>query len=155
MVQNSSHFRSTALLLVFLIGLQLIGWGCSESGNDKSSISSGTTTGGGGGSSGLPPAVITVSAGSRQLAGGGFTTTLTVIVTDSRGARTDATFFLTSSLGGNFIVSGDQKGGTINGTTTNGIFITTFESGVVLGETEIAASIPGTPLRGTTLIEIV
>jgi hypothetical protein len=152
--KKSFHFRPTALLLFLLIGLQLMSWGCGDSGNDKSSISSGTTTGGGG--SGQAPAAISVTAGNRQLAGGGFTTTITVIVTDSRGARTDATFYLTTSLGGNFIVDGEKKGGTIVGTTTNGIFITTFESGVIINaDTEIAASIPGTSVRGTTTISIV
>ena len=130
-----------------------MGWGCGDSNNDSSSLSSGTTTGSGG--SGQSPATITVSAGSRELAGGGFTTTLTVIVTDSRGARTNATFYLTSSLGGNFVVDSEKKGGTIVGTTTNGIFITTYESGVVLGDTEITAAVPGTALRGTTTISIV
>lgn len=153
MVKKTIHFEPTVFILIFLVGLQLIAGGCGDSGNDKTSISSGTTTGGGG--SGSAPARISVSAGNRELAAGGFTTTLTVIVTDSRGARTDATFYLTSSLGGNFIVDGEKKGGTIVGTTINGIFITTFESGVVLGDTEIAASIPGTAIRGTTIITLV
>jgi hypothetical protein len=146
-------FRPSVLILLFLLSLPWVGGGCGDSSNDKSSIASGTTTGGGG--SGLAPAAISVTAGNRELAGGGSSTTLTIIVTDNRGARTDATFYLTTSLGGNFVVNGDKKGGTINGTTTNGIFITTFESGVVLGDTEIAASIPGTALRGTTTITIV
>jgi hypothetical protein len=77
------------------------------------------------------------------------------MVTDSRGARTEATFYLTSSLGGNFIINSEKKSGSIVGTTTGGIFITTFEAGGVLGTTEIAATIPGTPLRGSTTINIV
>ena len=153
MSRKSLSFRPSIFLLLFLLGLQLVGWGCGDSNNDKNSLTSGTTTGGGG--SGLAPATISVTAGNRELAGGGSSTTLTIIVTDNRGARTDATFYLTTSLGGNFVVNGDKKGGTINGTTVNGIFITTFESGVVLGDTEIAASIPGTAIRGTTTITIV
>lgn len=153
MVRDLLSFRPSVIILLFLLGLQWVGGGCGDSSNDKNSIASGTTTGGGG--SGQAPAAISVTAGNRELAGGGSSTTLTIIVTDNRGARTDATFYLTTSLGGNFVVNGDKKGGTINGTTTNGIFITTFKSGVVLGDTEIAASLPGTALRGTTTITIV
>jgi hypothetical protein len=153
MMVQSFSFRPAVLILILLLGLPLVGGGCGDSGNDKTSISSGTTTGGGG--SGLAPAAISVTAGNRLLAAGGFTTTLTIIVTDNRGARTDATFYLTSSLGGNFVINGEKKGGTIVGTTTNGIFITTFESGTILGDTEIAAFIPGTTLRGTTTITLV
>jgi hypothetical protein len=78
-----------------------------------------------------------------------------VLVTDSRGARTEATFYLNSSLGGNFIIDNEKKSGTIVGTTTGGIFITSFEAGGVLGTTEISAFIPGTSLRGSFIIDIV
>lgn len=153
MTRTSSRSRWAAVLWLIFFGLQMAGGGCGDSNNQKDSITSGTTTGGGG--SGGAPAAISVSAGNSQLAAGGSSTTVTVIVTDARGARTDATFYLTSSLGGNFIVNNESKGGTIVGTTTNGIFITTFESGSVLETTEIAAFIPGTTIRGTTSINIV
>ena len=131
----------------------LIGLGCGSESNNKDSLTSGTHTGSGG--SGLPPAAITVVAGNSELAASGGTTTITVLVTDSRGARTEATFYLTSSLGGNFIIDSEKKSGTIVGTTTGGIFITSFEAGGVLGDTEIAATIPGTSLRGSFTINIV
>lgn len=154
MVYHSCSSGPRVVLVLFFSALLLIAWGCGgDANNDMTSLSSGTTTGGGG--SGLAPATIRVTAGNRELAAGGFTTTLTVIVTDKNGARTDATFYLTSSLGGNFIIDSDKKGGTIVGTTNKGIFITTFESGVLLGDTEIAAFIPGTALRGTTIITLV
>ena len=152
-IRRSNGGSSTFILLVMLGFLNLVGLGCGDSTNDQGSITSGTTSQGGG--SGLSPATIAVSAGNQELAGGGSATTLTVIITDHRGARTNGTFYLTSSLGGNFIVDGEKKGGTIVGSTTNGIFITSFQSGSVLGVTEIAASIPGTAIRGTTIITIV
>ena len=148
---HSSKTNLTLLLLVFLVNL--IGLGCGNESNNKDSLSSGTHTGSGG--SGLPPASITVVAGNRELAASGGTTTITVLITDSRGARTEGTFYLTSSLGGTFVVDSAKKSGTIVGTTTGGIFITTFEAGGVLGDTEIAATIPGTPLRGSFTITIV
>ena len=149
------HLSKTNLTLFLLaFSFSLIGLGCSsDSNNNKNSLTSGTIAGSGG--SGLPPVTITVVAGNSELAASGGTTTITVMVTDSRGARTEATFYLTSSLGGNFIINGEKKSGTIVGTTTGGIFITSFEAGGVLGNTEIAATIPGTPLRGSTTIKIV
>jgi len=149
------HLSKTNLILFLLaFSFNLIGLGCSsDSNNSKNSLTSGTNTGSGG--SGLPPAVIAVVAGNSELAASGGTTTITVLVTDSRGARTEATFNLTSSLGGNFVLNSEKKSGTMVGTTTGGIFITTFEAGGVLGTTEIAATIPGTPLRGSTTINIV
>ena len=149
---HSSKTNLTLFLLAFLFNL--IGLGCgSDSNNTKDSLTSGTHTGSGG--SGLPPAAITVVAGNSELAASGGTTTITVMVTDSRGARTEATFYLTSSLGGSFIIDSEKKSGTIVGTTTGGIFITSFEAGGVLGNTEIAAAIPGTSLRGSFTINIV
>jgi hypothetical protein len=96
-----------------------------------------------------------VVAGSNELAASGGVTTITVVVTDSRGARTEATFHLTSSLGGSFVVDSEKKSGTVIGTTTGGIFITTFEAGGVLGDTIITATIPGTTLRGSFALTIV
>jgi hypothetical protein len=148
---HSSKTNLTFFLLAFLFNL--IGLGCGSDSNNKDSLSSGTHTGSGG--SGLPPAAITVVAGNNELAASGGATTITVLVTDSRGARTEATFYLTSSLGGNFIIDSEKKSGTIVGTTTGGIFITSFEAGGVLGSTEIAATIPGTSLRGSFTINIV
>jgi len=149
-----SSSKAIFYLFLFFLVVQLTGLGCSnEANNNEGSLTSGTHTGGGG--SGLPPAAITVVAGNSELAASGGTTTITVMVTDSRGARTEATFYLTSSLGGNFIVDSEKKSGTIVGTTTGGIFITTFEAGGVLGNTEIAATIPGTPWRGSFTINIV
>jgi hypothetical protein len=148
---HSSKTNRTLFLLAFLFNL--IGLGCGSESNNKDSLTSGTHTGSGG--SGLPPAAITVVAGNNELAASGGTTTITVMVTDSRGARTEATFYLTSSLGGSFIVDSEKKSGTIVGTTTGGIFITSFEAGAVLGDTVIAATIPGTPLRGSFIITIV
>ena len=148
---HSSKTNLTLFLLALLFNL--IGLGCGNESNNRDSLSSGTHTGSGG--SGLPPAAITVVAGNRELAASGGTTTITVLVTDSRGARTEATFYLTSSLGGSFVVDSEKKSGTIVGTTTGGIFITSFEAGGVLGDTEIAAAIPGTPLRGSFAITIV
>jgi hypothetical protein len=146
-----SKTNLTLFLLAFLFNL--IGLGCGSESNNKDSLTSGTHTGSGG--SGLPPAAITVVAGNSELAASSGTTTITVVVTDSRGARTEATFYLTSSLGGNFIVDSEKKSGTIVGTTTGGIFITSFEAGAVLGDTVITATIPGTPLRGSFTITIV
>jgi hypothetical protein len=148
---HSSKTNLALFLLAFLFNL--IGLGCGGDANNKNSLTSGTHTGSGG--SGLPPAAITVVAGNSELAASGGTTTITVMVTDSRGARTEATFYLTSSLGGNFIIDSEKKSGTIVGTTTGGIFITSFEAGGVLGTTEIAVTIPGTSLRGSTTINIV
>jgi hypothetical protein len=148
---HSSKTNLSLFLLAFLFNL--IGLGCGSESNNKDSLPSGTNTGSGG--SGQPPAVITVVAGNKELAASGGTTTITVMVTDSRGARTEATFYLTSSLGGSFIIDGATKSGTIVGTTTGGIFITSFEAGGVLGTTEIAAFIPGTSLRGSFTINIV
>ncbi len=148
---HSSKTNLTLFLLALLFNL--IGLGCGSDSNNKDSISSGTHTGSGG--SGLPPAAITVVAGNNELAASGGTTTITVMVTDSRGARTEATFYLTSSLGGNFVIDSGTKSGTIVGTTTGGIFITSFEAGGVLGNTEIAATIPGTSLRSSFTINIV
>jgi hypothetical protein len=148
---HSSNRNRILFLLAFLFNL--IGVGCGGEVNNKDSLTSGTHTGSGG--SGLTPAGITVVAGGSELAASGGTTTITVMVTDSRGARTEGTFYLTSSLGGNFIIDGEKKSGTIVGTTTGGIFITSFEAGGVLGTTEIAAAIPGTSLRGSITITIV
>jgi hypothetical protein len=148
---HSSKTNLTLFLPAFLF--ILIGLGCGSDSNNKDSLTSGTHTGSGG--SGLPPAALTVVAGNNELAASGGTTTITVVVTDSRGARTEATFYLSSSLGGNFIIDGEKKSGTIVGTTTGGIFITSFEAGGVLGSTEIAATIPGTSLRGSFTINIV
>ena len=147
----SAQTNRTLFLLIFLFNL--IGLGCGSEFNNKDSLSSGTHTGSGG--SGLPPAAIKVVAGNNELAVSVGTTTVTVMITDSRGARTEGTFYLTSSLGGNFIIDSEKKSGTIVGTTTGGIFITTFEAGGMLGTTEIAAAIPGTPWRGSTTIKIV
>jgi hypothetical protein len=149
------HLSKTNLTLFLLaFSFNLIGLGCSsDPNNSKNSLTSGTITGSGG--SGLPPSAITVVVGNSELAASGGTTTITVLVTDSRGARTEATFNLTSSLGGNFVLNSEKKSGTMVGTTTGGIFITTFEAGGVLGTTEIAATIPGTSLRGSTNINIV
>ena len=148
---HSSKANLTFFLLAFLFNL--VGLGCGSDSNNKDSITSGTHTGSGG--SGLPPAAITVVAGNSELAASGGTTTITVLVTDSRGARTEGSFYLTSSLGGSFIVDSEKKSGTIVGTTTGGIFITFFEAGGVLGTTEIAVAIPGTSFRGSTTINIV
>jgi hypothetical protein len=148
---HSSKTNLTLFLLAFLFNL--IGLGCGGDSNSKDSLTSGTHTGSGG--SGLPPAAITVVAGNSELAASGGSTTITVMVTDSRGARTEATFYLTSSLGGSFVLDSGTKSGTIVGTTIGGIFITTFEAGGVLGTTEIAAAIPGTSLRGSISINIV
>ena len=154
MLQKIYLSKTNLILFLLAFSFNLIGLGCSsDSNNSKNSLTSGTHTGGGG--SGLPPAAITVVAGNSELAASGGTTTITVMVTDSRGARTEATFNLTSSLGGNFVLNSEKKSGTMVGTTTGGIFITTFEAGGVLGTTEIAATIPGTPLRGSTNINIV
>ena len=154
MIQKIRLSKTNLALFLLAFLFNLIGLGCSsDSNNTKNSLTSGTIAGSGG--SGLPPATITVVAGNSELAASGGTTTITVMVTDSRGARTEATFYLTSSLGGNFIINGEKKSGTIVGTTTGGIFITSFEAGGVLGNTEIAATIPGTPLRGSTNINIV
>jgi hypothetical protein len=156
MLQNirSSKANFTFFLLAFLFNLSALGCSSSES-NNKDSLTSGTHTGSGG--SGLPPAAITVVAGNNELAASAGTTTITVVVTDNRGARTEATFQLTSSLGGNFVLNSGTKSGTTIGTTIGGIFITTFEAGGVLGTTEIAATIPGTTplLRGSTTINLV
>ena len=138
---HSSQTNLTLILLAFLF--QLIGLGCGNESNNRDSLSSGTHTGSGG--SGLPPATITVVAGSNELAASGGITTITVVVTDSRGARTEATFYLTSSLGGSFVVDSEKKSGTIVGTTTGGIFITTFEAGGVLGDTDNRRHHPGDP----------
>jgi hypothetical protein len=146
----SSSKAICTLFLLFLAAL-LTGLGCGSDANNKDSLTSGTHTGGGG--SGLPPAAITVVAGNSNLDYLG-TTTITVMVTDSRGARTEATFYLTSSRGGQFVIDGATKSGTIVGTTTGGIFITSFEAGGVPGDTEISASIPGTTLRGSTIINL-
>jgi hypothetical protein len=148
---HSSQTNLTLILLAFLF--QLIGLGCGNESNNRDSLSSGTHTGSGG--SGLSPATITVVAGSNELAASGGVTTITVVVTDSRGARTEATFHLTSSLGGSFVVDSEKKSGTVIGTTTGGIFITTFEAGGVLGDTIITATIPGTTLRGSFALTIV
>jgi hypothetical protein len=145
--------KSIFTLILFVLAAQLTGLGCSgDANNNSNSLSSGTHTGSGG--SGLPPTTITVVSGNNQLPASGGTTTITVLVTDSRGARTEATFNLTSSSGGNFIIDGTTKGGTIVGTTTGGIFITTFETNGLTNNTEIAATIPGTFLRGSTTINI-
>ena len=148
---HSSKANFTLFLLAFLFNLSALG--CGNESNSKDSLTSGTHTGSGG--SGLPPATITVVAGNNELAASAGTTTVTVVVTDNRGARTEATFQLTSSLGGNFVLNSGTKSGTTIGTTIGGIFITTFEAGGVLGTTEIAATIPGTPfLRGSTTINL-
>jgi hypothetical protein len=152
-----SSSKAIFILFILFLAALLTGQGCGSDTNNKNSLTSGTNTGGGG--SGLPPAAITVVAGNSELAAEGITT-ITVMVTDSRGARTEATFYLTSSRGGNFIIDGATKSGTIVGTTTGGIFITTFEAiGIFVGTadgvpTEIAATIPGTSLRGSTTINI-
>jgi hypothetical protein len=148
-----SSSKAIFTLFLLFIAAHLTGLGCGSDANNKDSLTSGTHTGGGG--SGLPPAAITVVTGNSELAASGGVTTVTVMVTDSRGARTEATFHLTSSLGGNFVIDSATKSGTIVGTTTGGIFITSFEAGGVFGTTEIAASIPGTSLRGSTTINIV
>ena len=153
MLNKKSPSRSIFFLFFLILAAHLTGLGCGSESNNQGSLTSGTHTGGGG--SGLPPAAITVVAGNSELAASAGTTTVTVLVTDSRGARTEATFYLTSSLGGNFIIDGEKKSGTIVGTTTGGIFITSFEAGGVLGNTEIAAFIPGTSLRGSFSINIV
>lgn len=153
MLKKISSSKTNRLLFLLVFSFNLLGVGCGSDANNKDSITSGTHTGSGG--SGLPPAGITVVAGNSELAASGGTTTITVMVTDSRGARTEGTFYLTSSLGGNFIIDGEKKSGTVVGTTTGGIFITSFEAGGVLGNTEIAAAIPGTSLRGSITISIV
>jgi len=154
MLNKKSPSKSIFFLFLLVLAAHLTGLGCSsDSNNNKESLTSGTHTGGGG--SGQPPAAITVVAGNSELAASGGTTTVTVLVTDSRGARTEATFYLTSSLGGNFIIDGEKKSGTIVGTTIGGIFITSFEAGGVFGKAEIAAPVPGTSLRGSFSINIV
>ncbi len=95
---HSSKTNLTLLLLVFLVNL--IGLGCGNESNNKDSLSSGTHTGSGG--SGLPPASITVVAGNRELAASGGTTTITVLVTDSRGARTEGHLLSDLLFGGDF-----------------------------------------------------
>lgn len=155
MVKKIPLSKSIFTLFLFVIAAHLTGLGCSnQANNNKDSLTSGSQTGGGG--SGLPPAVITVVAGNSELAATG-RTTVTVMVTDSRGARTEATFYLTSSFGGNFVIGDGTSAtsGTIVGTTTGGIFITSFVPGGVVGTTEIAATVPGTLLRGSTTINLV
>lgn len=153
MLNKKFPSRSIFFLFLLVLAVHLTGLGCGSDSNNKDSITSGTHTGSGG--SGLPPAALTVVAGNSELAASGGTTTVTVVVTDSRGARTEATFHLTSSLGGSFVVDSEKKSGTVIGTTTGGIFITTFEAGGVLGDTIITATIPGTPLRGSFALTIV
>jgi hypothetical protein len=150
-------------LLLIILMAHLTGLGCSnEPNNNKDSLTSGSQTGGGG--SGLPAATITVVAGNSELAAEG-RTTVTVMVTDSRGARTEATVYLTSSLGGYFVngSSTDTGSKTVVGTATGGILITFFEprneiflpTDGTTKSTEITATIPGTSLRGSTFIKII
>ncbi|MBI5604480.1 MAG: hypothetical protein HY879_14125 [Deltaproteobacteria bacterium] len=144
-------FTSHRILFFFLSLLALLAlWGCNVSDvNKKDSVSSGTTTGSG--SSSGTAAMVTVTVGNNPIASGA-TTSLTVIVTDSQGRRTEATIILTSSRGGTF--NGTDT--TLSGSTFGGALIATYTAPSVSTQTdiELAAVVPGTTVRGTTILTV-
>ena len=128
------------LALLFLTG-------CSSSDNsNKTSISSGTITGSG--SSGGAAAQVSVTAASNPI-GSTATTTITVIVTDAQGRRTDASIIVTSNGGGTF----NGSATTVNANTLGGVLIVTYKPDTT-GDIEIAVTVTGTSVRGSTILTV-
>jgi hypothetical protein len=122
--------------------------GCSPSDvNKQSSITSGTTTGSG--TSGGAAAQVAVTAGNNQLVSSGITS-LTVIITDSQGRRTDATITLTSSRGGTF----NGTNTTLSANTFGGALITTYTAPAGTIDDVITATVIGTNIKGSTIINV-
>jgi hypothetical protein len=144
------HKSISLIFMFFLLGAALFIFpGCDASEvNKQNSVTSGTTSGSG--SSGGAPANVTIFPGSNSLAAGA-TTTITVIITDASGKRTDASVLLTSSGGGTF---NGTSNSTLNGNTLGGILIVNYTAPSTSTNDEVAATVAGTALKGTTMISV-
>lgn len=159
LIGNKKHFLKilSSITVVFLLGAALvISLGCNVSDvNKQNSVGSGTTTGFG--SSGGTVANVAVSATANTMYAGG-TTVITVILTDSKGNRTDATIILTSSAGGTFNGSTNTS---LTGSTSGGALTTTFTapspysySGETFN-TVITSTVAGTNIQGSIPLAII